>query len=516
MRRPSLESLAQDTFDVVVIGGGVNGASAAQQLASRGYRVLVVDKGDFAEGATSRSSRILHCGLRHLAPGTSAWEFARHPLRFLVACQNARKSMISQHQVAQTMGKLVRPFKFCVPIYKDGPYASWQMDAGFQLLKILGPRGHSLDYVRHRKETMDEVPYVRWLRDRDQLQGIAVFRDYQFVTAERVVIDTLKDACQLGAVARNYSECRGATRVGDEWKLTLSDSLAPDASVTVRAKLVINATGPWVDRTTAKLTGDQQQRMVGLKGIHLMVHLPRELADWGLMAITREGETLYCLPWNGMHYIGPTRTPYGDNLDEVAATAEEVAWVLAETNHALPALRLTRADILFSWAGIQPVSFDKSEPKGTRAVKIHDLAALGSPNMLILTGGPIMTFRIIGKDLADAVAQRVDPSERPRQLSHEASEVSARLDDLDPTTSLDRIPDELVRDIVREEQVLNLTDLFLRRTRAGYEHDQGCHHLEATAEVVAGVLGWNQQRTRKEVETYRAYLRHTFPNGRDD
>jgi len=162
------------------------------------------------------------------------------------------------------------------------------------------------------------------------------------------------------------------------------------------------------------------------------------------------------------------------------------------------------------------VSFDKSEPKGTRAVKIHDLAVLGSPNMLILTGGPIMTFRIIGKELADAVAQRVDPSERPRQLSHEASEVSARLDDLDPTTSLGRIPDELVRDIVREEQVLNLTDLFLRRTRAGYEHDQGCHHVEATAEVVAGVLGWNRQRARKEIETYRAYLRHTFGNGRDD
>ncbi|MFP6857488.1 MAG: FAD-dependent oxidoreductase, partial [Roseibacillus sp.] len=132
MRRPSLDSLAQDSFDVAVIGGGVNGAGAAQELASRGYRVLIIDKGDFTQGATGRSSRILHCGLRHLTPGTSAWEFARHPSRFLVACRNARKSMLSQHQVATTMGELVRPFKFCFPIYSDGPYASWQVDAGFQ------------------------------------------------------------------------------------------------------------------------------------------------------------------------------------------------------------------------------------------------------------------------------------------------------------------------------------------------------------------------------------------------
>ena len=149
MKRLSLEELAKQTFDVVVIGAGINGSGAVQHLASRGYRVLIVDKGDFSQGATSRSSRILHCGLRHLMPGKSAWDFVRHPHRFWVACKNAQKSMRSRSQLATTMKPLVRPFNFCFPIYRDGPYASWQVDVAFRLLKLLGPGDLPLNYVRH-------------------------------------------------------------------------------------------------------------------------------------------------------------------------------------------------------------------------------------------------------------------------------------------------------------------------------------------------------------------------------
>lgn len=514
MRRPTLHTLAQDTFDVAVIGGGINGAGAAQELASRGYRVLIVDKGDFSQGATSRSSRILHCGLRHLTPGKSAWEFAFNPARFLVACKNAKKSMDSQKQVSETMGELVRSFKFCFPIYKGGPYAPWQVDAGFQLLKLLGPRDFSLDYVRHDQKSLDAVPYSRWLRDRDKLLGIAVFRDYQFVTAERMVVDTIKDACRMGAMARNYTECRRAQRANELWNIELMDTSQESETVTARAKVIINATGPWGDLLTQSLTGDQRQRMVGLKGIHIIVDLPEELADWGVMTITRNGETLYCLPWNGMHYIGPTRTPYSGDPGEVRATADEIDWVLAEVNHAMPMLGLAREDILFTWAGIQPVSFDKTDPKGTREIKIHDLESVGAPNMLMLTGGPIMTFRIIGKDLADAVGQRIPPTEEPQELSYVASEISVQLDNLNHTAK--QIPETLLREIAQEEQVMCLADLCLHRTPMGHSRDQGLSHIEATAGSVAELLGWDKAQTRCEIEKYRAYIHHTFPNHRID
>jgi glycerol-3-phosphate dehydrogenase len=136
--------------------------------------------------------------------------------------------------------------------------------------------------------------------------------------------------------------------------------------------------------------------------------------------------------------------------------------------------------------------------------------------MLMLTGGPIITFRIIGNDLADAVAQRLAPSGEPRMLSYRASGFSAKLEGFDPTASPGRIPDDLLREIAREEQVLNLEDLCLRRTKLGYEHDQGFDDIEKTAEAVAGVLGWDQQRTRHEVEKYRDTIRRIFPNFRND
>ncbi len=121
MKRIPLANLSQDLFDVVVIGAGINGSGAVQEIAARGYRALIIDKNDFSSGVTNRSSRILHCGLRHLAPGKTVWDFAKNPKSFWVACKNAKKSMDSRSQVAKTMKPLVKPFRFCFPLYSDSP-----------------------------------------------------------------------------------------------------------------------------------------------------------------------------------------------------------------------------------------------------------------------------------------------------------------------------------------------------------------------------------------------------------
>ena len=117
MNRCELSELSDKSYDVIVVGAGINGAGAAQYLAAGGYKVLIIDKGDFAGGATSKSSRILHCGLRHLAPGKSIWDFVVHPRKFFLACQNARKSMIARSEISSSMKELVRPFRFYFPIY---------------------------------------------------------------------------------------------------------------------------------------------------------------------------------------------------------------------------------------------------------------------------------------------------------------------------------------------------------------------------------------------------------------
>ena len=125
--------------------------------------------------------------------------------------------------------------------------------------------------------------------------------------------------------------------------------------------------------------------MIGLKGAHVVVKLPEEFSEWGIMIINRVNEPMYFLPWYGMHYIGLNRTPYDGNLDEVKATEDEAEWLLGEVNYVFPQLSLQRKDILYSYAGIHPVTFDASDPQGNREVVVHDLASEGLHNVLMLT-----------------------------------------------------------------------------------------------------------------------------------
>src|SRR6266704_278849 len=131
--RPNIAELDAKKFDVIVVGGGINGASTAQHLAAAGYRTLIVDKGDFGSGASSRSSRLLHCGLRYLAPGRSILDFVRHPSRFVVALRMARLAMEARSEFVRTSPGRTSVMALHFPVYRGGPYASWQIDVAFKL-----------------------------------------------------------------------------------------------------------------------------------------------------------------------------------------------------------------------------------------------------------------------------------------------------------------------------------------------------------------------------------------------
>jgi glycerol-3-phosphate dehydrogenase len=251
---------------------------------------------------------------------------------------------------------------------------------------------------------------------------------------------------------------------------------------------------------------------VGLKGIHILSTLPDELAKWGMMGINSENETLYCLPWKGMHYIGPTRTPYDQSLDSVVCTEKEVDWMLSEINLMAPKLNLTRSDVHYTYAGIQPVTCDPKDPKGTRQIRIHDLGDEGFPDMLMLTGGPIMTYRIIGSDLADAVAKRIRPSSAPQALSYLPSAITERIHKEAGRHSTEPLSTGVLKKIIEEEQVSNLTDLFFRRADMGWDCDQGQARLESVANIMAQVLGWNDAQIQQQITRYVRYTEETLPS----
>jgi len=505
MRTP-LTELDGAKFDVAVIGAGVNGASAAQHLAAAGFTTLLVEQNDFASGSSSRSSRLLHCGLRYLAPGSSMWEFAFHPRRLMTALSMARQAMLARCQMVRETPERVRAMTFSYPIYKEAPYAPWQIDLAFRILKGLGPKDVPLDYRRLSRAEARKRPLLEWLRDIDRLKGIAQFREYRFDWPERIALDAILDAARLGAVVRNHTALKGLERQANgDWRLTLADG--PEGKeATVTANAVVNTAGIWIDRVNNMASANAGRRITGTKGIHCMFRLPPECADQGIASMNRDDEPFYCVPWRGLHYVGPTETLYDGDIDDIRPEEDEIEWLLAEANHLLPGAEFKRANMLFAWAGVRPLTFDPAQPKGARSRELHDLSGDGLDNMFALTAGPIMTHRSAGDILTKRIAQKVRPSGTPGALSFAAGKFpdntnSPAIDDDWPEATFADL-----RHAAAHEMPGDLIDLLFRRSGNGWTASMAAPMAEDAAREVAAEMGWDEARIETEAKAYRAHV----------
>jgi glycerol-3-phosphate dehydrogenase len=516
LTRPDITTLDGLHFDVAIIGAGINGASAAQHLSAAGYRVLVVDQGDFANGATSRSSRLLHCGLRHLASGSNLWTTLLRPDRLLRSMVTARDDMLARNEIVDTIPNRLKPINFCLPIYADDAYAPWHMDIAFATLRMMSPGGVPLDYRRHSPQKMNSIPIAPWLRDPAKLKSVAVFREYLFDWPERIALDALFDARRMGAQVHNYTHVAEVHQLtpGTNWQLGLR-SMEPGASAEhsaggrkaqVTASLVLNLAGAWVDQVIRNTGNTVAPKCAGIKGVHIVARLPEEFADWGVFTYNSLGEPMYCLPSNGVHYFGLTRRPHAGDVATVSASDEEIDWVIAESNRCLPKLALTRADILFSWAGVNPLTHHPEDPLGSREIKIHDLSRDGLPGMLALTGGPIMTHRRVANQLLSAVSDRLAPSGPPQDLSFQWFDTAAEQDTARIESEAFSVSTASVKRCAREEQLGNLGDLLMRRLGAGWASDQGLALARPIAKIAASELGWSDARVDAEVRAYEQHL----------
>lgn len=503
--RTSLSSIDGVLFDAAVIGGGVNGVSTAQRLAAGGYSVLLVDKGDFAAGASGRSSRLLHCGLRYLAPGKSAWEFVRHPDRFANACRMARAAMRARADFVRDTPERVHPMKFCFPLYNGGPYATWQIDAAFGLLRALGGRDVPLNYRRIPASEVKSTPLLEHLRDKERLSSVAMFDEFQFDWPERVTVDAALDAERLGARVRNYTEACEVVRQGDLWQIRLADTLDPDAGpATVAARAIFNMSGFWIDRVNARVVETKiGRRVTGTKGSHIVVRLPPECSQYGIATLNRLNEGFYCVPWRGLHYFGPTETLYEGDPDDVHPTEEEFEFLLDEANHLLPTLGLKRSEILYGWSGVRPLTYDPAQPMGARARELHDFASEGAPNMFAMTAGPIMTHRSAGEIALRTLAGRIAPSCPPAGLNFASASV--------PRYDGRSTPEEHLLWMERgvtTEHAETLEDLLFRRTGLAWSEDPLGENVDLAAHALARAKGWSEDRTAHEISTFRERMRH--------
>ena len=510
----SLHTLDKQGFDVLVVGGGINGAAAAQHLAAAGYGVLLVEKGDFGSGTTSRSSRMQGCGLNYFfafAPGGALWRYATHPGRALNALGMARDAMRMRAQMLRTTPQRLRTFDWSYPIYRRGKYSGPQLRAGLRLLDAMAPADGKLGLRSLSAEQARRAPLLRYQHHPEDLLGAATVTYVQYDWPERITVDTILDAERMGAVVRNHTTVTALRRVTDGWECEVQDSLAPGARATVTAKVLVNTAGIWIDGMNALAEPSVRRRVAGNKGVHIAFQLPPDCAGQAVVNFSSGAEPFFCAPFGRLHYIGPTEEAHSAEPGDLAVTEDDIEHLRHEADQALPGIGLRRKDILFAWAGVRPLTRASAEfPGGRRGQVLHDLAADGMPDALALTGGAIMTHRIAARDVAAAVATKLAPS-RPRQ---ELSYAPASFPDDSSSPAL--MPDDPsvrlsdLRHAVRQEHARTLTDLLFRRVPVGWSETMGHECCQRAAEAVADLLGWDRARLGQEVTAYRAYVEAMF------
>jgi glycerol-3-phosphate dehydrogenase len=476
LRAAALANLSARQFDVLVVGGGIVGSGVARDAAMRGFCTAVVEQGDFASGTSSRSSRLLHGGMRYLAQG-----------RIGLVREASREKRVIGHIAPH----LAQPLAFIFPSRKGTSWALWKLAIGVKMYDALcGMRNFGRSSVFGRDKTMD---VLKGICPQD-LTGAVRYFD-ALTNDARLVIDTIRSAASHGALAINYMQLVEASRSGDVWTCTLMD-VESGGSLSVRSRTVVNATGPWSDKlpqsnTSLRLT----------KGVHLVIDRHRlPVPDAVVMA---EGDRiLFAIPWGERVILGTTDTDYQGPLDEPPCDDADIQYVLDVTNATFPQAALTKADLISIWAGLRPLVADRngnpSDISRRHEVKMHD------HGWWDVTGGKLTTYRLMAEETVSAIAkflgvlnQKCQTARTPLLAPSETSGISSIVP---PPVS-----ETLVKHYCRNEWARRLEDLMIRRTSwRRYRHD----HLEVAARAAAWMaveLGWDENRVQFEVAQYRAW-----------
>ena len=524
-RADSWRRLGSEEFDVVVIGGGVTGAGVALDAATRGLRVALVEARDLASGTSSRSSKLFHGGLRYL-----------EQLEFSLVREALRERELMLTRLAP---HLVKPVSFLYPLTHrlwERPYTA----AGLLLYDTMGG-ARSVPGQKHltRAGAMRMVPALK----RSALIGGIRYFDAQADDA-RHTMTVARTAVHYGAVVRTSTQVVGFLREADRITGVRVRDVEDGSETEVRARALINATGVWTDELQ-RLSGSRGRfRVRASKGVHIVVPRDRIVAETGLILRT-EKSVLFVIPWGNHWIVGTTDTDWHLDLAHPAATKADIDYILDHVNTVL-ATPLTHEDIEGVYAGLRPLLAGESE-ESSKLSREHAVARV-APGLVAIAGGKYTTYRVMAADAVDAIghdlAGRIASSTTDKVPLLGADGYHALVNQADQLASqhglhpyrirhlLDRYgsavhdvlavaegrPDLLkpipsAQNYLKVEAVfaathegaLHLEDVLTRRTRISIEYPhRGVDCAESVAQLMAEVLGWDEQRIAREVEIYSA------------
>ena len=532
MTRP--HELLDGAYDVVVVGGGMAGAGVARDLALRGVSVALVDKGDFASGTTAYSSKLVHGGLRYLE---------------LLDFGLVRESLRERETLGRLAPHLVRPLAFLVPIYRESSRSLVKVRIGLRVYDWLTPgRGRERYRVLPAIDALSLEPTIR----AQDLRGAGYYFDDLLVYPERLCLENVLSAHRHGARAFNYAQVEEVTRdargaiSGVRVRDLLSDRVAR-----LHTRIVVNATGPWVDDLRALAGVDERGKRIlrRTKGIHCL--LPR-LTDRAIYHSTSDDRMIFVIPWREFSLVGTTDTDFEGDLDRLHATHEEVEYLLGAGRRAVPDPRVAVEHVAYTYAGVRPLSFEEGR-RESEVSRAHEVVAEERGRFLSITGTKLTCFRSLAEELGDRVVRalgRKAPGRTGRLTLDGADEEVGRVEarawlDVSAEVAASGLPRETLETLVtlygrgyarvldlagkvaagaerlcphnpdivaelhlavQDELAVSLQDVLLRRTGIGTSRCQGLDCAEAIGARMGQLLGWSRRRLAAELEAYGAHV----------
>jgi glycerol-3-phosphate dehydrogenase len=530
-RRTQLATLPDETADLLVIGGGITGAGIARDAAMRGLRTVVVDAGDFGWGTSSRSSRLIHGGLRYLE---HRW------FRLVFEASRERRILL------RIAPHLVRPRAFVFATHEGSRVKRWEISAGVWLYDILAAfRNVHMHRLLSRRGVLKIEPL---LRERG-LTGGALYYDAQTDDA-RLVLATMRSAHRHGATCLSYVRVTSLEKAdGLVRGAQLEDAFTGDR-LSVKAHVVVNATGPWSDamRRLDEPTAEPLLRLT--KGAHIAVP-QRRIGNTGAVTLLSpiDGRVMFVLPWGEVTIVGTTDTDEVVAPDDVAATEQDVLYLVRSANAVFPNARLGMDDVIAAWAGLRPLL--KGGGESTATVPREHRIVESASGLVTIAGGKLTTYRVMAAQTVDVVARRLRALDGrplpPRASTGREPLPGGEVRDLDALTEelvQEGLGPEVARHLVlsygtearavanlmaadrslagplipdgpwrlaevvyqaRREMALTVSDVLVRRSHAFHlRADQAVSAAPVVAQLLASELGWDAERRAASVAAYIA------------
>ncbi|MBI4647978.1 MAG: glycerol-3-phosphate dehydrogenase/oxidase [Bacteroidia bacterium] len=372
--------------DILVIGGGITGAGIALDAASRGLKVAVVEKQDFSAGTSSRSTKLIHGGLRYLAQ----FEFR------LVRNIGTERKIIYNH--AQ---HIVFPEKMLLPVIKNGTYTRLAVSFGVFLYDIIaGVDWKEQCKMLNKKEMLGMEP----LLNPDILKAGVLYYEYK-TKDSRLTVEIFKKAVELGALAINYFEAE--TFIYENGKITgiIGNDTLSGKQFRINAKFVVNASGPWVDKLREKNHSLTNKRIHLTKGVHIVVSKTRLPLNHSVYFDVGDERMIFTIPEDNCVYIGTTDTDYNGNLEHPSLTQTDALYLIKAVNNMFPSVNLTIGDIISSWAGLRPLIH--KEGKKPSELSRRDEIFISKSGLISIAGGKLTGYRTKAKKIVDIIMKKI-------------------------------------------------------------------------------------------------------------